>query len=83
MLLTSSSPKAELQYQKYYLHRDLSSVMVNGDLSEAEKAQLYGQTLHKFKTAHQKALKETSLFPPCDPSSFKMNQLVIDSVPSL
>ena len=56
--------------------------MANEDLSEAEKSQLYGQTLHKFKTAHQKALKETSLFSPSDPSSSKMNQLVIDSVPS-
>ena len=56
--------------------------MANEDLSEAEKSQLYGQTLHKFKTAHQKALKETSLFPQSDPSSSKMNQLVIDSVPS-
>ena len=32
--------------------------------------------------AHQKTLKETSLFPQSDPSSSKMNQLVIDSVPS-
>ena len=64
------------------LQRDLSSVMANENLSEAEKSQLYGQTLHKFKTAHQKALKETSLFPQSDPSSSKMNQLVIDSVPS-
>ena len=64
------------------LQRDLSSVMANEDLSEAEKSQLYGQTLHKFKTAHQKALKETSLFSPSDPSSSKMNPLVIDSVPS-
>ena len=64
------------------LQRDLSSVMANEDLSEAEKSQLYGQTLHKFKTAHLKALKETSLFPQSDPSSSKMNQLVIDSVPS-
>ena len=64
------------------LQRDLSSVMANEDLSEAEKSQLYSQTLHKFKTAHQKALKETSLLSPSDPSSSKMNQLVIDSVPS-
>ena len=64
------------------LQRDLSSVMANEDLSEAEKSQLYGQTLHKFKTAHQKALKETSLFSSSGPSSSKMNQLVIDSVPS-
>ena len=64
------------------LQRDLSSVMANEDLSVAEKSQLYGQTLHKFKTAHQKALKETSLFPQSDPDSSKMNQLVIDSVPS-
>ena len=64
------------------LLRDLSSVMANEDLSEAEKAQLYGQNLHKFKTAHQNTLKETSLFPQSDPNSSKMNQLVIDSVPS-
>ena len=64
------------------LQRDLSSGMANEDLSEAEKSQLYGQTLHKFKTAHQKALKETSLFPQSDPISSKMNQLVIDSMPS-
>ena len=55
------------------LQRDLSSVMANEDLSEAEKSQLYSQTLKK---------KETSLFPQSDPSSSKMNQLVIDSVPS-
>ena len=53
------------------LQRDLSSVMTNEDLSEAEKSQLYGQTLHKFKTAHQKALKETSFFPQSDPSFFQ------------
>ena len=64
------------------LLRDLSSVMANEDMSEDEKAQLYGQILHKFKTAHQKFLKETSLFPQSDPNSSKMNQLVIDSVPS-
>ena len=49
------------------LQRDLSSVMENEDLSEYKKSQLYGQTLYKFKTAHQKALKETSLFPPFRP----------------
>ena len=37
------------------LQRDLSSVMANEDMSEAEKSQLYIQTLHKFKTALQKA----------------------------
>ena len=48
------------------LQRDLSSVMANEDLSKAEKSQLYGQTLYKFKTAHEKALKEQSskLLPP-------------------
>ena len=45
------------------LQTDLSSVMANEDLSEAEKSQLYGQTLHKFKMAHQNALKETSFSP--------------------
>ena len=61
------------------LQRDLSSGTANEDLSKAEKSQLYGQT---FKASHQKALKETSLFSPFDPSSSKMNQLVIDNVPS-
>lgn len=66
------------------LQRDLSSVMANDDISEAEKSQLYGQTLHKFKTAHQKALKATSV-----PSTAtlplghsKINQHILDSVPS-
>ena len=45
------------------LQRDLSSVMANLDLSEAEKSQLYGQTFHKFKTAHQKAFKNISFSP--------------------
>ena len=62
--------------------RDLSSVMANEDMSEAEKSQLYAQTLHKFKTARQKALKETSLFPNLTLVSSKMKQLVIDCVPS-
>ena len=35
------------------LQRDLSSVMTHKDLSEAEKSQLHGQTLHTFKTSHQ------------------------------
>ena len=36
------------------LQRDLSSVMVNEYLSEAENPQLNDQSLHKVKTAHQK-----------------------------
>ena len=43
------------------LQRDLSSVLANEDLSEDEKSQLYGQTLHQFQTAHRKAL-ETNNF---------------------
>ena len=39
------------------LQRDLSSVMANEDLSEAEKSQLYGQTLHKLIfTLHHRCL---------------------------
>ena len=67
------------------LQRDLSSVMVDDEMSEAEKAQLFGQTLHKFKSAHKKALEEQSLkLPSLTPasSSSKMNQLILDSVPS-
>lgn len=63
------------------LQRDLSSVMANEDLSEAEKSQLFGQTLHKFKTAHRKALTETKLSLPVEPES-KINQRIFDSVPT-
>ena len=38
------------------LQRYLSSVLANEDLSEGEKSQLYGQTLHQFQTAYRKAL---------------------------
>ena len=31
------------------LQRDLSSVMADDEIPEAKKAQLFGQTLHKFK----------------------------------
>lgn len=66
------------------LQRDLSSVMADDEMSEAEKAQLFGQTLHKFKSAHKKALEEQSLkLPSLTPSSSsRMNQLILDSVPS-
>ena len=67
------------------LQRDLSSVMVDDEMSEAEKAQLFGQTFNKFKSAHKKALEEQSLkLPSLTPasSSSKMNQLILDSVPS-
>ena len=33
------------------LQRDLSSVMVDDEMTEAKKPQLFGQTLHKFKSA--------------------------------
>ena len=44
------------------LQRDISSVMANEELSEAEKSQLYGQTLHKFKWLIKKLKKH--LFSP-------------------
>ena len=71
------------------LQRDLSSVMANEDLSEAEKSQLYGQTLYKFKVAHEKALKEQSskLLPSLAKTTTsthsKINQLIVDSVPKM
>lgn len=66
------------------LQRDLSSVMSKDDISEAEKSQLFGQTLHKFQTAHRKALNETKLsLPPLSTESeMKINQRVLDSVPT-
>ena len=70
------------------LQRDLSSVMANEDLSEAEKSQLHGQTLYKFKTAHERALKEQSskLIPSLATTTSihsKINQLIVDSVPKM
>lgn len=63
------------------LQRDLSSVMANDELSEAEKSQLYGQTLYKFKTAHQKALKATKPVLSSDSES-KIDQRILESVPT-
>ena len=56
--------------------KDLSSVMADEDLSEAEKSQVYGQTLHKFKTAHRKALAETKLSLPIESES-KIDQRIL------
>lgn len=68
------------------LQRDLSSVMANEDMSEAEKSQLFGQTLHKFKLAHQKALKQeplkASLLPESSTEEPKINQRILESVPT-
>ena len=74
--------------QQQSLQRDLSSVMANEDLSEAEKSQLYGQHLYKFKTAHEIALKEQSskLLPSLATTTsthLKINQLIVDSVPKM
>ena len=69
------------------LQRDLSLVMANEDLPEAEKSQLYGQTLYKLKTAHEKSLKEQSskLLPSLAKTTThsKINQLIVDSVPKM
>ena len=61
--------------------RDLSSVLANEDLSEGEKSQLYGQTLHQFQTAHRKASENNKLQLPESISS-KINQRIMDSVPT-
>ena len=61
------------------LQRDLSSVLANEDLSEGEKSQLYGQTLHQFQTAHRKALENNKLQLSI---SSKINQRINDSVPT-
>ena len=39
------------------LLKDMKEVLRQENISESEKAQLYGQTLHKFQTAHKKALR--------------------------
>ena len=41
--------------------KDLSSVLADEDMSEAEKTQKYGETLRKFKIAHQKALRDARM----------------------
>ena len=57
--------------------------MANEDLSKAEKSQLYGQTLHKFKTnGSSKSFRRNISFSQFAPRSSKMNQLVIESVPT-
>ncbi|MCG8079172.1 MAG: hypothetical protein JAY75_23475, partial [Candidatus Thiodiazotropha taylori] len=63
------------------LQKDLSSVMANNEISESEKSQLFGETLHKFKTAHKKALKEPSFSQPILTPK-KIDQHIINSVPS-
>ena len=71
------------------LQRDVTSVMANEDLSEAEKSQSYGQTLYKFKAAHENALKEQSskflptLAKTTTSTHSKINQLIVDSVPKM
>ena len=45
------------------LQKDLSSVLADDDISEAEKSQNYGETLHKFKLAHKKALQKIHQHP--------------------
>ena len=59
------------------MQKDLFLVFANDVLSEAEKAQLYRETLHRFKKAHQKALKETTLFfaTPQPSAAASQNQL--------
>ena len=62
------------------LQRDLSSVLANEDLSEGEKSQLYGQTLHQFQTAYRKALENNKL-PLPESISSRINQRNMDMFP--
>ena len=51
------------------LQKDLSSVLADDDISEAEKSQKYGETLHKFKLAHKKALQKIQSAPTVLPAA--------------
>ena len=74
----------EEQIQKPRLPPDpnvSATASLQRDLSEDEKSQLYGQTLHKFQTAHHKTLENNKLQLPESISS-KINQRIMDSVPT-
>ena len=62
--------------------KDLSSVLADDDISEAEKSQKYGETLHKFKLAHKKALQKIQP-APTEPAAKRKNiqGRILESVP--
>lgn len=60
------------------LQKDLSSVLGDEDMSEAEKSQKYGETLHKFKLAHKKALQETK--PQLPPTVLQKDKNIRDRI---
>jgi hypothetical protein len=69
------------------LQKDMGSVLHREDLSESEKAQLYGQTLQKFQLAHQKAVQPSPRVQQqeqpvqTETISETMHDRIIDSVP--
>ena len=65
------------------LQKDLSSVLADDDISEAEKSQKYGETLHKFKLAHKKALQKIQPAPIVLPAAKGKNiqDRILESVP--
>ena len=64
------------------LQKDLSSVLADDDISEAEKSQKYGETLHKFKLAHKKALQKIQPAPTVPaPKGKNIQDRILESVP--
>lgn len=70
------------------LQNEMGSVLQREDLSESEKAQLFGQTLQKFQLAHKKAVHPQPTQPslPSLPIEKKkplgIHDRIVDSVPT-
>jgi len=66
------------------LQKDMQAVLQREDLSESEKAQLYGETLQKFQMAHKKALQPqatlTSLSTPPPPPPVTAEETPVSTI---
>ena len=63
------------------LQKDLSSVLADDDISEAEKSKKYGETLHKFKLAHKKALQKIQPAPMYHQLRENIHDRILENVP--
>ena len=63
--------------------KDLSSVLADEDMSEAEKTQKCGETLHQFKQAHQKALQDARMISTVakEATSRNIRDRIVENVP--
>ena len=71
--------------QTVSFQKDMESVLQRQDLSETEKVQQYGQALHKFQAAHEKALTPPvpteAPLPPTTPAAQTTDEHILESVP--